>query len=167
MAHKILDELNRKHAWFKAKKTGFLWAKKLTAKQEIQTLEGTVTAEPGAMLCRGVAGELWPQQEERLLARYQPTKMTDGDWVKYIPKPNQPPVLAARVRTEFLVNTSFGVLHGKAGDYLLKNLADEHNEYPDDLWVVDKKLFNKTYSRVLTSAELLVATQVMSSASAQ
>lgn len=104
------------------------------------------------------------QQEERLLARYRPTKITDGEWRKYIPKPDQPPVLAARVRTEFLVYTSYGALHGKAGDYLLKNLADENTEYPDDLWVVDKKIFNKSYSRVLTSSELLVVTQVLSSA---
>lgn len=62
MSHEVLDELNRKHAWFQAKKTGFLWAYKLTERKEVETLEGPVIAEAGSMLCRGVVGELWPQK---------------------------------------------------------------------------------------------------------
>jgi len=52
-------------------------------------------------------------------------------------------------------------MHGKAGDYLLKDFSDQYNEYPDNVWVVDKKLFNKTYIKVLKPEEVVLAAQVM------
>jgi len=95
------------------------------------------------------------------LSKYKPTNTLDGEWRKYIPRDDLPGVFAARVRSEFEVQTSYGSMHGKAGDYLLKDFSDQYNEYPDNVWVVDKKLFNKTYIKVLKPEEVVLAAQVM------
>jgi len=178
----LLTELNKKKAWFHAKKIGPVFALQVSQDREIQTLEGREVARAGDMLCRGIAGELWPQtvrtslhlchaisllilfflsKEERLLSKYKPTNTLDGEWRKYIPRPDLPGVFAARVRADFEVQTSYGSMHGKAGDYLLKDFGDQYNEYPDNVWVVDKKLFNKTYIKVLKPEEVVLAAQVM------
>jgi hypothetical protein len=68
-----LDELDAAHAWFHAKKTRPIWARLLDHDQTVETLEGKVTAKAGDYLCRGEAGELWPQSAKTLGARYAPT----------------------------------------------------------------------------------------------
>lgn len=95
------------------------------------------------------------------MAKYQPTNTTDGEWRKYIPRKDLPGVFAARVREDFDVETAYGNMHGKRGDYLLKNFDDQHTEFPDDVWVVDRKLFNKTYIKVLSTVEVAQCAQVM------
>jgi len=57
----LLTELNKKKAWFHAKKIGPVFALQVSEDREIQTLEGKEVARAGDMLCRGIAGELWPQ----------------------------------------------------------------------------------------------------------
>jgi len=72
-------------------------------------------------VCR-VCGEcaVWPQQEERLLAKYKPTGTYDGPWRKYVPDPKQQGFFAAPAPHDFVLHTSYGVMHGKKGDYVLK-----------------------------------------------
>eukprot|EP01087_Luapelamoeba_hula_P014191 TRINITY_DN4121_c0_g1_i1.p1 TRINITY_DN4121_c0_g1~~TRINITY_DN4121_c0_g1_i1.p1 ORF type:complete len:181 (-),score=33.47 TRINITY_DN4121_c0_g1_i1:87-587(-) len=155
----LFDELHTR-AWVHHKKIGPIFATKLTERRVIQTLEGTETGQVGDMLCRGVGGELWPQKEARLLAKYKPTNTYDGEWRKYIPDPKQPGVFAARVPHPFAVRTSYGVMRGKAGDYLLKDFADKDDAYPANVWVVDRKLFNKTYTQVLDFNTITVAANI-------
>ena len=64
----ILDEVNAAATWFHAKKTAPLWAKELEGDQTIETLEGPAEAKAGDFLCRGAAGEFWPQSADRLAA---------------------------------------------------------------------------------------------------
>jgi hypothetical protein len=141
----ILDEVNAAAAWFHAKKMAPLWAKQLKEDQTIETLEGPVTADAGDYLCRGTAGEFWPQSAERLNEKYDKKEEVDEDgFCKFLPKSE---VMAAQVDHSFQVKTSWGDLEGKPGDFILKRFSDKEVEYPDDVWIVDKKLFVETYER--------------------
>eukprot|EP01089_Gocevia_fonbrunei_P001759 TRINITY_DN1165_c0_g1_i1.p1 TRINITY_DN1165_c0_g1~~TRINITY_DN1165_c0_g1_i1.p1 ORF type:complete len:169 (+),score=36.93 TRINITY_DN1165_c0_g1_i1:83-589(+) len=157
----LLDRVNKVNQWVHVKKTGYMWAKKLDKDQEIKTLEGVERAKKGQILCRGIAGELWPQEEAQVLRKYKPSNIKDGDWVKYLPRPELPGFMATTVRGEFDVKTAWGTMHGKDKDYLVKNLADSDVEYPSDVWVVDRKLFNKSYVRLVDPRQIVIAAETL------
>ena len=143
----LLDEANRAGGWFHAKKTRPIWAKVVEQPQVVQTLEGEETVQPGHVLCRGEAGELWPQTAEQLARRYSPTAELDfGGWRKHLPHPDAQGVMAIQIPHAFHVIATWGKLSGKPGDYLLKNFQDRNEPYPDDVWIVDQKLFLATYA---------------------
>ena len=145
----ILDEVNQadgEHVWFAAKKTAPLWAKELDKPQTIQTLEGPVEGKKGDFLCRGAAGEYWPQGAQRFKSRYEATDEVDEKgFRKYTPTSK---VMAALVSHAFQVHSSRGLLKGKAGDFIVKGFNDRDNAYPKDVWIVDAKLFGGTYSKI-------------------
>jgi hypothetical protein len=142
----ILDEVNAAATWFGAKKTVPVWAKQLEEDQTVETLEGPTTAKAGDFLCRGADGELWPQDTERLYEKYDQTEEVDeAGFRKFLPKSK---VMAAQVDHPFHVKTSWGDLEGEPGDFILKSFDDRQVEYPDDVWIVDKKLFAETYERI-------------------
>ena len=145
----LLDEINRAQAWFLAKKTRPIWAKKVQQDQTVKTLEGEESIRAGDYLCRGEAGDVWPQKAESLEAKYKPTDTIDDDgWRKYEPDPDDQGVLAAQVAHPFAVQATWGRLSGKAGDYVVKNFDDKNTDYPQDVWIVDQDLFHATYERV-------------------
>ena len=144
----LLDEVNAAKLWFAAKKTKPLWAKRIEAEQSVDTLEGTAAASTGDYLCRGQAGDTWPQAEKSLFSKYKPTDETDTDgWRKFLPKPDAAGVFAAQIQKEFTVEAKWGTLTGKPGDYLVKAAADEKNDYPEDVWIVATAIFDGTYER--------------------
>jgi hypothetical protein len=144
----LLDEMNASPAWFHAKKTRPIWTKELEADQQIKTLEGLETVKAGHFLCRGEAGDIWPQSKEQLEKRYTATDETTPDgWTKYNPRPDAEGVMAVQVDHAFEVQTSWGQLTGKPGDYLAKNFQDRDTKYPIDVWIVDQKLFAETYEK--------------------
>jgi hypothetical protein len=142
----ILDEVNQAQAWFHAKKVRPIWVKVIDKDQTVKTIEGSEKVKAGDYLCRGEAGDIWPQSAKSLNAKYQKTKEVNPEgWRKYVPRPENPGVMAAQVQHSFSVRTKWGMLSGKAGDYLVKNYADHEVPYPTDVWVVDQKLFHATY----------------------
>lgn len=144
----VLKEANASANWFHAKKTRPIWAKRLESAQMVKTLEGEEQVEAGHYLCRGEAGDIWPQTEKDLARRYQTTNEVDADgWRKFRPNPDAEGVMATQIDHPFSVTTSWGTLTGKPGDYLLKNWHDRDTTYPEDVWVVDQKLFRETYER--------------------
>lgn len=145
----LLDEATQSKAWFHARKTRPIWARKLERDQTVQTLEGPVAAQAGDFLCRGAAGELWPQKASTLEERYTPTGTVDPDgWREFAPRPDTEGVLAAQVQHPFTVIARWGRLTAKAGDFVVKNFRDRDQPYPEDVWVVDQALFRATYERV-------------------
>lgn len=145
----ILDEVNKAEAWFHAKRIRPIWAKKFDKDQTVKTIEGIEKVKAGDYLCRGEANDIWPQTAKRLDEKYQKTKETDAEgWVKYIPRPDDQGVLATQVKHAFAVQATWGVLSGKAGDYIIKNFKDREVPYPEDVWIVDQKLFHATYKAV-------------------
>jgi len=147
----LLDEANAAGKWFHAKKTRPIWAKRLEANQTVTTLEGEEQVEAGHFLCKGEAGDLWPQTEKDLNKRYTAINETDADgWQKYEPNRDAEGVMATPIDHAFSVEASWGKLSGKAGDLLLKNYADRDNVSPEDVWIVDQTLFGQTYESVAT-----------------
>ena len=142
----VLDEINAAGTWVHVRKTKAIRARRLDQDETVNTLEGPVEAKAGDFLCRGEAGELWPQSAESLEKRYTPTAdvSTDG-WRSYAPRPDAEGAMAAPVAHPFSVMATWGQLKGKAGDYVLKRFSDAKVPYPVDVWVVDQALFRATY----------------------
>ncbi len=142
----LLEEVNRARSWFAARKTKPLWAREITDNQSISSLEGELIAVAGDYLCRGESGDTWPQKAKTLFAKYEATEEHDKDgWVKFSPKPEAAGVLAVQINHAFQVIASWGILTGQAGDYLVKNEADKNVEYPEDVWIVNRAIFEGTY----------------------
>ncbi len=145
----LLDEVNGASSWFHAKKTRPIWARRAEEDQTLTTLEGEETVSAGDYLCRGEAGDVWPQKEKRLRSKYQATDTVDEEgWRLYTPNPDATGVMAAQVDHAFTVEATWGTLSGKPGDFALKNFEDRDVAYPEDVWIVDQKLFRATYARV-------------------
>jgi hypothetical protein len=145
----ILDEVNRAQTWFHAKKIRPIWARVIEADQSVKTIEGAEKVKVGDYLCRGEAGDIWPQTAKSLDEKYQKTAEIDAEgWHKYIPRPDNQGVMATQVQHAFAVRAKWGLLSGKVGDYIVKNFSDRDVAYPDDVWIVDQKLFHATYQAV-------------------
>ena len=145
----ILDEADAAGKWFHAKKMRPIWAKKLVLAQTVKTLEGEEQVEAGLFFCRGEAGDIWPQTEEDLNRRYTATHEIDAEgWQKYQPELNAKGVMATQIDHPFSIESSWGRLSGKAGDFLLKNFEDRDTAYPADVWIVDQILFGRTYTAI-------------------
>lgn len=144
---KLLNEATEGRLWFHAVKTRPIWARRLEQPETIRTLEGDQQAPAGSFLCRGEAGDIWPQTAERLHAKYHAAAEPPADgWQKYLPQPAGQGVMAARIEHPFIVHAPWGELQGKAGDYLVKNFEDGENPDPEDVWLVDQALFTATYA---------------------
>lgn len=145
----VLDDANAAGKWFHARKTRPIRAKRLESAQTVTTLEGEEQVEAGHYLCRGEAGDIWPQTENNLTRRYKATDEVDADgWRKYQPHPDAEGVMATQVDDQFSIKASWGTMTGKPGDYLLKNWRDRDTAYPADVWIVDQTLFQQTYEVV-------------------
>jgi hypothetical protein len=143
---KLLDEVNQAENWFHARKTRPIWARRLEVAQTVKTLEGEEQVAAGHYLCKGEAGDIWPQTEKDLLKRYTATdEVADDGWRKYEPHPDAQGVLAAQIDHPFEVQATWGKLTGKPGDFLVKNFEDRDMPYPADTWIVDQTLFRQTY----------------------
>ena len=145
----LLDEANAAAKWFHAMKTRPIWARRLEEAQTVKTLEGEEQVEAGHYLCKGEAGDIWPQTEKDLNKRYTSTdEVTAEGWRKYQPHPDAQRVLATPIDHPFEVQATWGKLSGKPGDFLLKNFSDRDTASPADVWIVDQTLFQQTYETV-------------------
>jgi len=145
---KIIEEVRDAGLWFHAKKTRPIWIRLMEREETVQTIEGEQRVPAGNYLCRGEAGDLWPQTAESVSAKYVLTDSLDEQgWQRCEPDPNAAGVMAAQVPHAFQVHARWGLLSGKSGDFLVKNYEDRDNQNPLDLWIVDQRLFNATYQR--------------------
>ena len=145
----IFQEVNGAGLWFHAKKTRPIWVRLLEHEETVKTLEGEEQVPAGNYLCRGEAGDIWPQNKDRLTAKYTLTDEVDEQgWRKCDPKPDAAGVMAAQVSHAFQVQAKWGLLSGKPGDFIVKNYEDRDNDNPEDVWIVDQGLFEATYERV-------------------
>ena len=145
----LLGEVEEAGLWFHAKKTRPIWAKRLEQDETVETLEGEEQVPAGNYLCRGEAGDIWPQTEERLRAKYvMMAEVDEQGWRRWQPKSDAAGVMATQIPHPFEVHAEWGLLSGKKDDFLLKNYEDRDNEAPTDVWIVDQELFEATYERV-------------------
>lgn len=146
----VLEEVNTAKLWFHAKKTRPIWVRLLEQGETVKTIEGDEQVPAGNYLCRGEAGDIWPQSAERLTAKYTLTKEVDHHgWCKCDPKPDASGVMAARVPHAFQVVAKWGLLQGKQDDFIVKHYEDRDIDIPADVWIVDSALFVATYERVV------------------
>ena len=45
-------------------------------------------------------------------------------------------------------HTAWGTFHGKAGSFLVKSYEDKDTQFPEDIWIVKREIFEATYERV-------------------
>src|SRR5688500_5522756 len=62
----LSDEVNQAQDWLYAKKTRPIGVRRLNAAQTVKTLEGEEQDAAGHYLCKGEAGDIWPQTEQNL-----------------------------------------------------------------------------------------------------
>ncbi|MCD4734503.1 MAG: PGDYG domain-containing protein [Bacteroidales bacterium] len=149
---RLLYEVNLSGKWKHYKKTKPMWAKKLDQPETVETLEGPITYQEGDYLCKGHSKDIWGQKAESLIKKYDPVPDSKPDlegWEQYTPKPDTKGVMAASIDFDFSIeHPSWGTFNGNAGDYLVKNFEDKDIEYPEDIWIVKKEIFESTYKIV-------------------
>ena len=123
------------------------------------------TAQEGYVLCVGVVGEPWFQKLDRVTAKYEPaeevTKAFKFDsrpttYRLYQPK-QEVRNWAAQVVNDphvegFFIRPNYDVKHplySPAGGYVVKDYVDDpYKDKPNDVWLVQQKLFESTYDVV-------------------
>ncbi|MEL7498347.1 MAG: PGDYG domain-containing protein [Planctomycetota bacterium] len=136
--NKLLSNIQKKLRRYKKDKP--VWCKQVTEAGIVETLEGPLEVKTGDYLCRGIAGDIWPQDKDKILSKYIETDQTDGEWVKYEPREDMPKVNAAAVSFAFRVINSWGDLIGKPGDFVVQSSVT-----PEDIWIVSKSIFEASY----------------------
>ena len=145
----LLDELNARPTWFAARRTRPIWVRLLAQPERIRTIEGEQQVPAGAYVCQGEAGDIWPQAADRLEQKYRlTTERNAAGLTKCWPRDAGNRVLAIEVDHPFVIWGEWGRFVGKAGDFALKNLTDQHTRYPADIWIVDRQHFLATYERL-------------------
>jgi hypothetical protein len=148
----LLDKARRAGAWIHARKSRPIRAKRLNHAQTVTTLEGEVTVTAGHYLCRGDAGDLWPQTELDLNKRYTAMDEVDAEgWRVFLAVPASEGVMAAQIHHPFEIHAKWGKLSCKVGDYVLINWQDREQRSPNDVWIVDEQLFRQTYEVVIAN----------------
>lgn len=147
----LLEAANERGEWFEARKTQGLWAKRLDDDTTVETKEGPLEAKAGDYLCRGVEGELWPQSEASLEKKYTATDRVDEEGFRYFDVKDTPDthVMAAPIREGAVsLSTAWGEMTGETGDLLVKRVEEREVALPEDVWIVTKGVFEKTYTTV-------------------
>ena len=148
----LLQDVNEARSWRHYKKTKSILAKKLSAEVQVNTMEGRIACRAGDYLCRGPSGEHWCQKESALLKKYNRIPDADPDaegWLEFRPKPDAQGVMAVSMDKDFHVeHPDWGTFNGKAGDFLVKSYEDRDVDFPGDIWIVDRAIFEATYEKV-------------------
>ena len=143
--------------WCRAKKTKGLRAKamiNLIVDKSVvnsfllDTLEGREPVGPSSMFCIGAAGDAWQQSPKALLKKYDIKDIDNDGWMVCEPKPDNEVQFIENGLDQYITGHWGETVDGipnqqwcKVGDFVLRNPADI-----TDMWVVQRKLFNNTYS---------------------
>jgi len=134
--------------WFVARKVAPVWARELTEATIVKTREGPLEAQAGDYLCRGPDGGRWPQSEASLRQKYEPTEeIDDAGFRRWTPQREKARVFASEVAEDLALATSWGVMRGVAGDFLVRRHSEAVPGPDSDLWIVDRATFGATYER--------------------
>ena len=165
--------IRQRQAWRRARKTRPIWARAVTADEigrEFQTADrAKETAREGAWLCVGIADEPWFQAPEKIRAKYVeaatetkrfPFDDRPHEYRRFEPKPDVmnwaaridgPEIAGFEIHPGYDPKTA---LHSEAGGYVVrKDTADPYQTDPDDVWPVQKSLFESTYEFTDDGAE--------------
>lgn len=149
---------NTEVIWLRAKKTKGLRAKAMVNlivdqtvvnKFLIDTLEAREPIGPNTIFCIGEAGDAWQQNPQAMLKKYDIKDIDEDGWMVCHPKPDNEVQFYENLDTGQYITGRWGETindipnqqWAKPGDYVLRNPDDI-----TDMWVVQRKLFNNTYS---------------------
>jgi len=148
----LLEQVNKSNSWLHYKKTKPLWARELKTSETVGTLEGKITYNAGDFLCKGPSEDMWGQKAESLYKKYvqaPDSKPDEEGWQKFLSKADAVGVMAVSIDHDFAVEHQvWGTFHGKAGSYLVKSYDYKDTEFPEDMWIVNQKIFESTYEKV-------------------
>lgn len=152
-------------AWRVARKTKPIWARPVAADEvgkEFETADHTVErATADHWLCVGVAGEPWFQKPDRIESKYEragserrqfPFDDSPHQYERFTPQ-EASRSWAARVDDAgiegFYVQPNYPTdapLYSPSGGYVVKDHGDDpYAGDPNDVWLVQKGLFESTY----------------------
>lgn len=157
--------IDARRAWRRVRKTEPIWARAVTLDEigkKVQTADRAIEeAREGAWLCIGIANEPWFQSLEKIEKKYNrahaesrqfPLDHKPYVYVLFEPKPevlnwaarvDDPSVAGFWIRPAYDPDTP---LYSVSGGYVLKgDVTDPYREESNDVWLVQKDLFNKTY----------------------
>lgn len=112
-------------------------ATRLTERATICTLEGVECAEAGDWVITGILGERWPVANEIFTSKYRPVMECPGSFEKLPIK-----VVAEVLKQDVSIATKWGNQSGKAGDWLVKEMAEDHPH------IVVASVFSESYELV-------------------
>jgi len=160
-----LDWIRQNQAWRRARKTKPLWARPVEPDElgkEFQTADRAVErAREGYWLCAGVVGEPWFQKQERIDSRYERSREEVKQFA-FDSRPRTYQVYKPKEITSMWVAQVKGAgvkgltirpnydlehpLYSPAGGYVVKdNVPDPYQDHPEDVWLVQEKIFDSTY----------------------
>jgi hypothetical protein len=164
----VLRWVREHRAWRLARKTKPIWARPLRPDEvgrEFHTADhATQVARGGFWLCAGAGGEPWFQTPESVAAKYdagaEETRRFPFDarpcaYTVYRPRGdvlNWAARVVGRGIEGFFVKAPYDPehpLYSPAGGYVVQtHVADPYEGDPDDIWLVQKALFEQTYEFV-------------------
>ena len=155
-------------AWRRARKTKPIWARPVEAAEvgkEYQTADYAVeVAREGYWLSVGIAEEPWFQRLEKIEAKYEPGEEVERRFAfddrprryrVYRPKPdvfNWAAHVTGRAIEGFYIRPNYDMehpLYAPAGGYVVRrDVDDPYAADPNDVWLVQRALFESTYEFV-------------------
>lgn len=135
----------------------------------IDTLEAKEQLGDGSIICIGESNDIWQQMPSKLLQKYNVIDVDNDGWMICEPKPEnsvncveitnilstsimdhkgdwnpaEKLFIVAQWGESFSISAgeNFNTQKAEVGDFICQN-----REYPDDIWIVRKKIFNNTYT---------------------
>ena len=135
----VIHEANKINGW-KLAHAMELWAKS-------DSNEQGSSDDAENLVCRSYGADNWTLSAKFVENNYEATgEVADDGFQKYVAKPHAEQLMAARMYGPFIVRTKSGALSGVSGDYLIKNYSDRTTAFPDEVWMMTKKIFEATYA---------------------
>ena len=137
----------------------------------IDTIEGHQSLKASSMVCLGIQGEAWQQDNAKLHKAYTPIAVADDGWVTFNPKPEAvrefievvgDPGQKFRIYAQWgertvVGNTIVNIQFGEAGDFILRDSSPDHGcnaEGQEDVWIVKRKVFLASYEPIASEVPL-------------
>ena len=156
------------HAWRLARRTRPIWARPVDDGEVGRTFatadHADEVARPGYWLSVGVCGEPWFQSAEAIASKYQ-RRSTEARRFAFDDRPRSYVELVPRTESRnwaacvdgpdiegFYIQVGYdrdSPLYSPAGGYVVRDPAgDPYAGEPDDVWLVQRALFESTYDWV-------------------
>ena len=129
----------------------------------IDSIEGHQILKANSMVCLGVEGEAWQQDNAKLHKAYTPTVVSPDGWMTFVPKPEavrEYVQVVGESDKKFAIRAQWGeekcdengqyfIQYGEAGDCIFRDADPDHGvdaKGQEDVWIVKKRIYVATYA---------------------